>query len=124
MKSSLMAVSIFVSSLAFANSAIQSGELNLGSYGKVIASSAFATALAEANSKVNGKKIRIFSSSDYSSRTTNDTLRVLVVGRTDNISGTQFQKAEFTATSVNSGMYTNASEVSITPITQDEFINF
>ena len=126
MKAFLTAMSLVVfSSLAFANPAAQSGELNLGSYDKVIASTAFATSLAEANSKVNGKKIRMFYSSDRSSRTTVDTLKVIVAGRIDDASGTKFQKAEFEATSLSGGMYpTRTSEVIVTTITQEDFVNF
>ncbi len=104
MKQFLIAILIFMSSFSFADTALEAGELNIGIWSKVIASSEFATALAEANSKVNGKKIRFFYTSDYSSRTTRDTLKVSVVGRIDDVSEVKFQKAEFAATSVNSGM--------------------
>lgn len=126
MKALLTVMSLIVFCVfSFANAAAQTGELELSSYDKIFASSAFATTLAEANSKVNGKKIRIFFESDRSSRTTKDTLKVIVAGRVEDASGTKFQKAEFEATSLSSGMYpTRTSEVTITSITLEEFANF
>ena len=99
---SVLSVMIFTS-LAFpAEPTRQAGELQLSHYDKVIASPSFAQALSEANSKVNGKKIRIFYSNDRSSRMTSEALKVVVVGRIDEANGTTFQKAEFTATAGSS----------------------
>jgi hypothetical protein len=121
MKALLSILFLTLSSMAFA----QTGELQLNNYDKIFASPAFAMALSEANTKVNGKKSRIFYSRDNSSRTTAETLRVLVVGRIDDANGTSFQKAEFTATSLSSGMYpVSTSDVAVTPISQNHFVNF
>lgn len=126
MKTILAAMTcVLLSSFAFAKPEVQRGELDLRLYNNIIASSAFANALAEANSKVNGQKIRIFYSSDHSSRTTVDTLKVVVVGRTNNADGATFQKAEFEATSLSGGMYpTTTTELKVTTISQEEFAGF
>lgn len=106
-------------------SVCQQGEVRLNTYDKIIASPAFAEALAKANALVNGKKARIFYSSDRSNRMTADSLRVVVAGRIDDEKGAIFQKAEFTATSLAGGMYpASTSQIIVTGITQEDFFNF
>lgn len=67
----------------------------------------------------------MFCSSDRSSRMTKDILKVSVVGRANTDKGSLFQKAEFTATSLASGMYpVRVSQVVLTTISENDFINF
>ena len=126
MKALLFVLPLVFGSMAFAApAAAPSGELQLSTYNTVLASPEFAKALSEANTKVNGKKIRIFYSTDNSSRMTKDSLKVLVVGRTESANGPLFQKAEFTATSLGSGMYrVRVTEIAVTTISEDDFVNF
>lgn len=120
---------LVLTSSAFAGPApedlIKTGKIDL-QFPTIIASPAFAQALAKATTAVNGWKLRMDYKSDHTSRTTVDTITVTTAGRIRDTSGKNIpdllQKAEFIAVGYNGGWQVKVSEVKVTQITEEEFV--
>jgi hypothetical protein len=133
MKLSMTLLSLLcISFSAFAgqvpNPEIQTGTLDLKQFTHVIASPFFARALAKATSAVNGWKIRMDYEDDLRSRTTIEAVTVTVVGRKINERGDKpsvvYQKSQFTAVGLNGGWQVSSPVVTVTPISENEFLAF